>query len=152
CMALTNKGRSVAGVLAVAVLTAATWWLWLGWNTGYRVDPATGGMSGPYRAGQGGGCGRCLVAIAAGGGGLLNPGLVAPTLAVIFTAVWSADAVSRDGSGLWLVGAVLIFIGTGFGATVVSTGAWLMARHRRHRRLKERQPESGESVQMALQG
>ena len=55
-----GRGRSVAGVLAVAVLTAATWWLWLSWNTGYRFDPVTGERSGPYSAWQVIVCVLCL--------------------------------------------------------------------------------------------
>ncbi|GAA4263126.1 hypothetical protein GCM10022255_104850 [Dactylosporangium darangshiense] len=115
-------------MLAVAAATAATWWLWLGWDTGYQVDPVTGAMSGPYQGWQVIGCVLCLGAIAAVGGWLLSPWLVAPTMTVTFTAVWSADA-ARDETGLWAVGAVLVFIGMGVGATVLSTGAWLTARH-----------------------
>jgi hypothetical protein len=122
--------RSLIGGLILAAVTVAAWWAWLGWDTGYTVDPETGAVSGPYAVWQVVGCALTLALIAAAGGWWLSPWLVVPVMTVAFTAVWARHAASTDGTGLWAVGAALVAIGTAVGSTVVSAGAsWL--RHRR---------------------
>lgn len=105
---------------AIAGATVAAWWLWLGWDTTYQTDPDTGVASGPYTAWQVAGCVLSLAVIAALGGRLLGPLVVTPVMTVTLTAAWSARAASSDETGLWLVGAVLVFVATAAGTALVS--------------------------------
>lgn len=122
--------RTLLGGLLLAAATVGTWFAWLSWNTGYRVDPETGATSGPYVVWQVAGCVLTLAVVAAVGGWWLNPWLVVPVMAVAFTVPWAGQAASIDGSGLWVVGAVLVLVGTAAGGLVLS-----LATHLLHRRL-----------------
>lgn len=104
--------------------TFATWWLWLGSDTTYQVDPATGATTGPYEPAQVAGCVLTLLALAVAGGLLLRPWLVVLAMTATFTLAWAVDAAGRDESGLWLVGAVLVFGGMTAGTSVCAFGAW----------------------------
>jgi hypothetical protein len=126
-MAIT-RGRKqrvtdVLGALAVATSTVAAWWLWLGWDTEHDIDPVTQSYSGPYEVWQVAGCVLSLVAIAVIGGWLLRPWTVAATMTIAFTVAWSWQADSVDASGLWAVGAILVFAGMAVGSAVFSYGA-----------------------------
>jgi hypothetical protein len=123
---MTRRTRTLLGSLILAAATVGTWFAWLSWNTGYRVDPETGAMSGPYSVWQVSGCVVTLIAVAAAGGWWLGPWLVAPVMAVAFTVPWAVYAASSDGSGLWAVGAGLVLIGTAAGATLVSLAGRLL--------------------------
>ena len=114
----------LAGALAVAVATAVTWWSWLGWDNEYQVDPVTGDASGPYQPWQVVGCGLTLIAIAVVGGLTLWPWIPPVVLTLTFTGVWSRWAGSADETGLWVVGAGLLFVGLAVGSTIVTTVAW----------------------------
>lgn len=118
----------LVGVVAVVLATAATWWGWLGWDNEYQVDPVTGQASGPYEAWQVLGCVLCLIAIVILGGLTLRPWLAPAALTLTFSGVWSWWAGSTDDSGLWLVGAVLVFGGLAWGSAVVSVLTWLGTR------------------------
>ncbi|MBM0256150.1 hypothetical protein [Micromonospora sp. 4G55] len=122
--------RALLAALVLAVAAVATWWAWLGWDTGYTTDPETGAVSGPYQPWQVAGCVLTLALVAAVGGWRLRPWLVAPVLTVAFTAAWTVHAASTDDSGLWAVGAALVLVGTGIGTTVVSGVAHLLRRRR----------------------
>ncbi|MEV6373811.1 hypothetical protein [Micromonospora musae] len=110
----------------LAAATVGTWLAWLSWNTGYRIDPATGAVSGPYAVWQVAGCVLTLAVVAAAGGWWLSPWLVAPVMAVAFTVPWAVQAASNDDSGLWAVGATLVLTGTAAGSGVVSLGTRLL--------------------------
>lgn len=127
---MRRRSGTVGWAVALALLTAATWWAWLGWDTEYYVDPVTGDTNGPYRSWQVAGCVLCLAVLAVVGGALLPPWVVAPIMTVVFTACWAARAASDDSSGLWVVGAVAVFIGVGVGSTVLSGAVWLVRRRR----------------------
>ncbi|WP_319460112.1 hypothetical protein [Micromonospora sp. RTP1Z1] len=129
-MNLTTWTRTALGGLILAAVTVGAWWAWLGWESGYKVDPETGATSGPYAPWQVGGCVLTLALIAAVGGWLLSPWLVAPVMTVAFTIAWAAHAASTDDSGLWAVGAALVLVGTAAGTTVVSVAARLVRRRR----------------------
>jgi hypothetical protein len=116
------------GALGTAAATVATWWAWLGWDTGYQIDPVTSVESGPYEPWQVIGCVLTLVAVAVVAGLLLAPWLVAPAMTFALTGAWSVSAGGSDESGLWLVGAVGVFIGTAIGSTVLSVAAWAVRR------------------------
>ncbi|MCX2732493.1 hypothetical protein OOZ19_19820 [Saccharopolyspora sp. NFXS83] len=109
------------GLSAVlAVLTASCWWAWMAWDQGYQTDPAAGAASGPYQAWQVAGCVVCLVALGVGASVRLPAWLVVPIMPVAFTAAWAWTAAGTDDSGLWAVGAVLVFVGMLAGTGVVS--------------------------------
>ncbi|MGW5669184.1 hypothetical protein [Micromonospora sp. NPDC003776] len=129
-MELSGARLSPLGGLLLAAATVGTWFAWLSWNTGYRIDPETGARSGPYAVWQVAGCVLTLAVVAAAGGWWLSPWLVAPVMTVAFTVPWAVQAASIDGSGLWVVGATLVLIGTAAGSGVVSLGTHLL-----HRRL-----------------
>jgi hypothetical protein len=120
--------RAALGVPGLAGSTVAAWWLWLGWDNEYQIDPATGISSGPYEAWQVIGCVLSLAVIAVLGGLLLSPLIVVPTMTIAFTVAWSLAAASSDESGLWGVGAILIFVGLGFSSALLSLGASLIRR------------------------
>lgn len=56
-----------------------------------------------------------------------TPLVVAPFMAVALAVAWSVPVAAEDETGLWLVGAFLVFAGTAAGSALVS---WL-ARLRR---------------------
>lgn len=120
--------RTFLSGLLLAAATVGTWFAWLSWGTGYRVDPETGAVSGPYAVGQVAGCVLTLAVVAAIGGWWLSPWLVAPVMAVAFTVPWAGRAASTDGSGLWAVGAGLVLVGTAAGGLVVSLAVHLLRR------------------------
>ncbi|RLP86731.1 hypothetical protein EAD89_20785 [Micromonospora sp. BL4] len=129
-MTATTGRRAPLGALFLAVATVGVWLLWLGWDTGYTVDPETDSRSGPYEPWQVIGCVLTLALLAALAGTRLSPWLVAPVMTVAFTAAWSWGALSSDDSGLWAVGAVLVLVGMAVGSTLVSLGAHRLSRRR----------------------
>jgi hypothetical protein len=120
--------RVLPAALLLAAATVGTWAAWLSWETGYRTDPVTGSVSGPYSWWQVAGCVVTLAVVAGLAGRWLHPLLVAPIMAVAFTASWAVPAAAEDESGLWVVGAVLVFAGTAAGAAVVAWGGRRMNR------------------------
>ncbi|MEU3454258.1 hypothetical protein ABZ671_11730 [Micromonospora sp. NPDC006766] len=128
---MTQLARNSLGGLLLTAATIGAWWAWLGWETGYTVDPGTGAISGPYAGWQVAGCVVTLALLAAAGGWWLGPWLVAPVMTVTFTVTWAAHAASTDDSGLWAVGAALVLVGMAAGTTVVSLAAWLLRRRAR---------------------
>jgi len=115
-----GRGRTAAQYALVAVLTAACWFAWLGWDTQYRTDPVTGDVTGPYEAWQVVGCVVSLVAVTVLAVRALGGRRAVATVAVTFTAAWVATQAPRDDSGLWAVGALLVLLGTTAGAGVVA--------------------------------
>jgi hypothetical protein len=111
----------VLGGVTLAVLSAAAWFAWMGWDTEYDVDPVTQSTSGPYRAWQVIGCGVTLLVLLVGALLLRVPPVVAcAAVTVAFTAAWTATAAATDDSGLFVVGAVLVFLGLAVATAVVS--------------------------------
>lgn len=97
----------------------------MAWDSEYQVDPTTGTVSGPYQAWQVLGCAACLVVLCVAAIAELPARLVVPIIPAAFTAAWSWTAASGDTTGLWGVGALLVFVGTLLGTGVVAgiTGA-----------------------------
>ncbi|SFJ68834.1 hypothetical protein [Cellulomonas sp. KH9] len=118
--AAAGPGRTAARYAFVAVLTAACWFAWLGWDTQYRTDPVTGDVTGPYEAWQVVGCVVSLVAVTVLAVRALGGRRAVAAVAVTFTAAWVATQAPRDDSGLWLVGALLVLLGTTVGAGLVA--------------------------------
>lgn len=113
-------GRRLALGAALAVLTASCWWGWMAWDHTYQTDPETGTTSGPYQAWQVIGCVVCLIILAVGATIRLSAWLVIAIMTVTFTVAWSATAASGDETGLWMVGALLVFVGMLAGTGLVS--------------------------------
>jgi hypothetical protein len=118
-MNTTSRNRLVPAVL-LALATAATWAAWLSWEDGYRTDPVTGAVNGPYAWWQVAGCAVTLIVVAALAARRLPVWLVVPIMAVVFTVAWSIPAASADDTGLWGVGAILVLFGTTAGSAVVA--------------------------------
>lgn len=131
-MTSKNGWRSLLVAAGLAAATVAVWWLWLGRDTEYRVDLVTGATSGPYEAGQVIGCAVSFIVLAVVGGLLAPPWYVVPAMTLPFTIAWSVNAATSDESGLWVVGAVLVLIGTAVGSALFGGGTWLVRRQRAH--------------------
>jgi membrane protein DedA with SNARE-associated domain len=126
-MTTNSNTRFLLDLLAVPVIAAATLaagWYWLARDTEYQTDPATGISSGPYEAWQVAACVLSLAVVAAVGGALVRPWLVAATMAVSATALFATVAAPRDETGLWVVGAVMTAGGVTASTAAVAYGAW----------------------------
>lgn len=111
----------VLGGLTVAVLSAGSWWAWMGWDHEYQIDPRTQVASGPYEAWQVVGCGGSLLVLLVAALLLRVRWFVAsPAMTVAFTAAWTAAAASTDDTGMYGVGTILLLLGLAAGTTVVS--------------------------------
>ncbi|MBG0560231.1 hypothetical protein [Actinoplanes aureus] len=111
----------VVGVVAVAGLAVLLWFAWLGWDHEYQVDPRTGVASGPYEVWQVAGCALSLLVLLLGALMLrLRPVSTSAALTLAFTAVWTVDAASRDTTGLYGVGTLMLLAGLAAATAVVS--------------------------------
>ena len=111
-----------------------TYAVWLGWDQQYQRDPVTGQPSGPYESWQVVGCATTLAVMALLAGATARRGLAVVVLPLAFTLAWSIPTARSDETGLWLVGAVGILVGTLTGtAALASTSAAVRQRvgHRR---------------------
>ncbi|GAA1165049.1 hypothetical protein [Nesterenkonia sandarakina] len=113
-----GSSRFLAWALFVILGSTGAWFAWMGWDQEYQVDPVTGLAHGPYEAWQVIGCGITLLAVAvpASWGRHWKSVLLLPPS---FTVAWSVTAASEDSSGLWLVGAIMVLIGSSLGTAVV---------------------------------
>ncbi|MET0418337.1 MAG: hypothetical protein ABW022_20175 [Actinoplanes sp.] len=127
-MADSDRTRLLPTALLLAVATAATWAVWLGWESGYHTDPVTGAVSGPYAWWQVAGCVLTLAVLAAVAARRLPIWLLVPVMAVVFTVAWSIPAASTDDTGLWGVGAILVLAGTAVGSFAVAGVSKLLRR------------------------
>lgn len=125
--------RAGAQVAACALAAVLTWFAWLGWESGYITDPATGAVSGPYAVWQVVACGLTLLALALVAGWWAPPWLAAPAITLGFTLAWTVEAAATDDSGLFAVGTMLLLVGLGTLTVLVCTAVWLMRRHRARR-------------------
>ncbi|MEO6020083.1 MAG: hypothetical protein ABIP45_07525 [Knoellia sp.] len=130
---MSGRRQSAALVLVLALLTASCWWAWLAWDSTYQVDPITGNASGPYEAWQVIGCVLSLVAIGCVAALRLPAWVVITTMTVAFTAAWTATAQSQDETGLFMVGAVLVFVGMACASGILVALVQSIARRRRPR-------------------
>ncbi|MGK5740422.1 hypothetical protein [Micromonospora sp. URMC 103] len=109
------------GPLLVALLSAASWYAWLGWDDEYRVDPVTGAVSGPYAVWQVLGCALTLLAVFVAA--LLvgvRPVPAGAALTLAFSAAAAVTWARRDDSGLYVIGVGLLLVGLAAGTAVVS--------------------------------
>ncbi|WZH53144.1 MAG: hypothetical protein PIR53_03910 [Nocardioides alkalitolerans] len=112
--------RDLAWGLGVAVLSAAAWFGWMGWDDEYQVDPVTDVASGPYEAWQVVGCAVTLLVVGVVAARWWRPFAAAIVLSVAFTVAWSVTSAAEDDTGLWGVGAVLVLVGTSAASLLVA--------------------------------
>ena len=109
----------VAGAVAVALLSALSWFLWMGWDSEYQI--VDGVASGPYEAWQVVGCALSLLVVYVGALVLgLRPLLAAPALILAFTTAWTVQAAGEDETGMYGVGTIALLIGLTAGTALVS--------------------------------
>jgi hypothetical protein len=112
-------GFQVAGVLAVAALSAGAWFAWMGWDHQYQI--VDGEPTGPYEAWQVAGCVLTLLAVFVGALLLrVRAWAAAAALVLAFTIAWTAQASGEDESGMYAVGALFLLVGLIAGTTLVS--------------------------------
>ena len=125
---MNNAVRSLIGAVVLAAATVLTWWLWLGRDTEYQVD-ANGVESGPYTTGQVAGCVLTLLVLLVAAVLLgVRPLIAAAAMTIAFTVAWTAQA-SSDETGLFMVGAIMVFVGSAVGTSVVAVATGAL-RHR----------------------
>ena len=118
---MSPRNRPPAFVLALgAVLGALTWGAWLGWDRTASYDVITGTMQTPYVTLQVLGCALTVGMVTAVLAALWHPRAAAVGVSLGFWLVWTVDAASRDDTGLYGVGAVLLAIGLALGTTVAA--------------------------------
>lgn len=113
-----RSARFLTWAIFVILGSAGAWFAWMGWDQEYQVDPVTGLEHGPYEAWQVIGCGITLLAVAlpAAWGRHWKSVLLLPPS---FTVAWSVTAAAEDMTGLWMVGAIMVLLGSILG-TVLS--------------------------------
>lgn len=118
--ATSDSVRSqLPGAVALALAGAGLWWGWFAWDTQRSIDPATGSETGPYEVWQVAGCVLSWIVLAWIGVRMLRPLLVALVLPAAFTAAFALTGAGSDDSGLWVVGAVLVALGSFAGTAVL---------------------------------
>jgi hypothetical protein len=114
-----GNGFQAAGVLAVAILSALSWFAWMGWDHQYQI--VDGEPAGPYEAWQVAGCVLSLLAVFVGALLLrVRAWAAAAALVLAFTIAWTAQASGEDESGMYAVGAIGLLIGLIAGTALVS--------------------------------
>lgn len=130
----SRRGASTP-LWALLLVTAvvALYLAFLGWDQSPDTDPVTGAKTGPYQPWQvlATGAGLILVAFVAGRAG--RGRLVTLLLPLALTACFAVDAATdSDADGLWVIGALLVAVGSLLAtAAVAALGAY--AGHRRAR-------------------
>jgi hypothetical protein len=114
----------LVGAVVMAGATAGAWWAWLGRDTTYQVDPRTGVTSGPYEQFQVVGCVLTLLLLAVLGAILLPVWLMPVVMTACFTVCWSVDAASRDTTGLWGVGSIMVLFGLAAGTVTAAAATY----------------------------
>lgn len=118
--------RSAAVGVLLASATLANYLAWLGWGQERDVKP-DGSVSGPYQAWQIAGLVIVLGVLAALAGWRGHPVIGTLTIGGVMWASWTLDAAMSDDSGLWAVGALMLFPAIFCGVGLV---AWYAASRR----------------------
>ena len=110
----------IVGAFALAVFAAATWFVWFGWDDV------------PYDLWQVVGCGASVVVGAIAALVRVRRGVVllAAAATVGFAVPWGVYAASTDESGLWVVGLVMLLVGSFVGLVAVLSVAERVLRRR----------------------
>jgi hypothetical protein len=142
------SSRPPAFVLGLGtVLGATTWGAWLGWDRTASYDVITGTVQTPYVTLQVLGCALTVGSVTAVLAALWRPVAAAVGVTLGFWLVWTADATAHDGSGLFVIGSVMLAAGLAGGtAMAAALGAGVRAatdaaRPRRTARAASGEPE-----------
>ena len=102
------------------VLGALTWSAWLGWDRSASYDVVTGTVQSPYVTLQVLGCALTVGTATAVLAALRHPVAGAAGVALGFWLVWTVDAASKDASGLFVVGSVMLASGLALGTSMAA--------------------------------
>jgi hypothetical protein len=116
--------RAVVVFTVGPLLGAVTWGVWLGWDRTASYDVVTGTVQSPYVTLQVLGCGLTLGTVTAILTALGRPVTGSAGVALGFWLVWTADAASRDNSGLFAVGSILLALGLALGTSMAAAVGW----------------------------
>lgn len=108
-----------SSVVLICLLSAGLWFGWFAWDAEYQYDAATGEMTGPYEIWQGVAAFLCGVVVVGLAYRLLRFVVALLIIPASFTLAWMSTASAMDSSGLWVVGAILVALGTTFGTAVM---------------------------------
>ncbi|KNC18783.1 hypothetical protein AC792_10195 [Arthrobacter sp. RIT-PI-e] len=106
-------------VIVMVLLSAGLWYGWFAWDTEYYLDASTGEMAGPYRVWQGVGAFLCGIVVMIVAYRTLHIGVALVVLPASFTLAWISTAAADDVTGLWMVGAIMVAVGSFLGAAVL---------------------------------
>ena len=112
-------GASVRIGAVLAAASLANYLAWLGWDQERDVEP-DGSLSGPYQPWQVAGLVIVLGILAALAGRRGHPKVGTLGIAGVMWLAWSIDAAMSDDSGLWAVGAVMLFPAVFLGVGLVA--------------------------------
>jgi hypothetical protein len=112
----------LVAVLASAVVTAASYLLWLGWHEQKHLQPGTLHEVGPHEAWQVVGLALTLGAFTAIGGWLrlVQPTVWATAFAVTFIFSLEAHTQHDQDASMWPVGAAMLLVAALLGLSVVA--------------------------------
>jgi hypothetical protein len=115
------------------VLGAATWAAWLGWDRTASYDVLTGSVQTPYVTLQVLGCALTVGVVTAVLAGRWHAGAAAAGMTLGFWLAWTVDAALHDGSGLFVIGSVMVAAGLAGGtALAAALGAGVRRRREAH--------------------
>lgn len=114
-----RRRRGASFVLAL-LLGALTWGAWLGWDRTASYDVVTDSVQAPYVTLQVLGCALTVLVLTAVLAARGEPVLAASGVALGFWLVWTVDAGSKDESGLFVIGAVMLASGLAAGTTLAA--------------------------------
>lgn len=112
-------GKDLITRLLAVLVAAVAYWALLGWDTTKDVD-AAGNETGPYSTLQVVVFVLILVALAVWIGLRRDPLVSSIVLAVVTTIDFGISGATSDDSGLWIVGAILVLVGSLAGSLAVS--------------------------------
>lgn len=118
---MTASRRPPGFVIAVGLLLgASTWGAWLGWDHTASYDVVTGTIQSPYVTLQVLGCALTVGVVTAVLAARWHPVAGAAGVGLGFWLVWTVDAASRDDTGLFAVGSMMLAVGLVLGTTVAA--------------------------------
>jgi len=119
--AMAAVRRPSGFVLAVGLLLGAlTWGAWLGWDRTASYDVVTGTVQSPYVTLQVLGCALTVGTVTAVLAARWHPVAGAAGVGLGFWLGWTVDAASRDDTGLFAVGSLMLAVGLALGTAVAA--------------------------------
>lgn len=150
-MSPRNRRPAIIIMTVAAVLGALIWGAWLGWDTTASYDVITGTVQDPYVTLQVLGCALTVGVVTAVLAGRGHPAAAAAGVSLGFWLGWTTHAAATDGTGLYLVGSMILAIGLAGGTTLAALAGTLLrsamdaVRRRREARDTPSRPATGAS-------